>query len=98
MIRCETATIVIKSVNNLAPEYLSHLFIRHSDRNTINLRNAETDMLVHFMKTSNGQKAFAFPGAKTWNRLHREAKRAPSLSSLKNEIELDVKSIVFSCK
>ena len=28
MIRSETATIVFKSANNLAPEYLSHLFIK----------------------------------------------------------------------
>ena len=67
LIRCETATIVFKSVDDLAPEYLSHLFIRNSERHTINLRNSETELLVPFMKTSNGQKAFVFHGAKTWN-------------------------------
>ena len=87
MIRCETATILFKSVNNLIPEYRSHLFIRNSDRNTINLRNAETDLLVPFMKTSNVQKAFAFRGAKTWNEHSREAKHAASLSFVKNKIK-----------
>ena len=79
LIRCETATIVFKSVNNLAPEYLSHLFIRDSDRNNINLRNAETVLLVPFMKISNGQKAFAFRRAKSRNELSREAKQAPPI-------------------
>ena len=87
MIRSETATTVYKSVNSLAPDYLSHLFVRNSDRNIINLRKAETDVLVPFMKTSNGQKAFAFRGAKIWNDLICEVKQAPSLSSLKNKIK-----------
>ena len=43
MIRSETATIVFKSVNSLAPDYL--LFIINSDRKPINLKNAETDLL-----------------------------------------------------
>ena len=46
MIRCETATTVFQSVNDLAPGYLGHLFNRNSDRNTINQRNAESDLLV----------------------------------------------------
>lgn len=87
MIRTETATIVFKSINNLAPDYLSHLFIRNSDRNIINLRNAETYLLVPFMKTNNGQKAFAFRGAKIWNDLNHEAKQAPSLFSFKNKMK-----------
>ena len=80
MIRCETATTVYKSVNSLAPDYLSQLFVRNSDRNIINLRNAETDLLVPFIITSYGQKA-------NWNDLSREAKQAPSLSSFKNKIK-----------
>ena len=76
-----------RSVNYLAPDYLSDLFIRNSDRNIISLRNADTDLLEPFMKTSNGQKAFSFSGAKIWNELSREAKQAPSLSSFKNKIK-----------
>ena len=50
LIRCETAIIVFKSVNNLAPDYLSHFFIGN--------------LLLLLMKTSNGQITFAFLGAK----------------------------------
>ena len=56
MIRCDTVTMLLKSVNNLAPDYLSHSFIRNSDRNTINIQNAETKLLVPFTKNNNGQK------------------------------------------
>ena len=87
MIRNETATIVFKSNINIAPDYFSHLLIRNSDRNVINLRNVETELLVPFMKTSNGQKAFAFRGATIWDDLSREAKQDPSLSSFKNKID-----------
>ena len=37
LIRCETATIAFKSVNNIAPEYLSHLFIRSSECDFVEL-------------------------------------------------------------
>ena len=51
--------------------------------NIINLRNCETDLLAPRMKTSNGQKAFSFRGAKLWNESKHEVKLAPSLSTFK---------------
>ena len=83
MIRQETATIVFKSISGLAPTYLSTLFTRNSTRDIVNLRNCDTDLLAPRMKTSNGQKAFLFLGAKVWNGLKHEVKLAPSLSTFK---------------
>ena len=83
MIKQETATIVFKSINGLAPTYLSTLFTRNSTRDIVNLRNCETDLLAPRMKTSNGQKAFSFRGAKVWNGVKHEVKLAPSLSTVK---------------
>ena len=83
MIKQETATIVFKSISGLAPTYLSTLFTRNSTRETVNLRNSETDLLVPRMKTSNGQKAFSFRGSKVWNELEHEVMLAPSLSTFK---------------
>ena len=60
----ETATMVYRSINNEAPDYLSTLFERLS-RNTIKeLRNTKTDLKLHLLKTSNGQKCFAYRGAR----------------------------------
>ena len=83
MIKKETAAIVCKSISGLAPTYLSTLFTRNSTRQIVNFRNPETDLLAARMKTSHGQKAFAFRGSKVWNELEHEVKLAPSLSTLK---------------
>ena len=83
MIKQETATIVFKSISGLAPTFLSTLFTRNSTRDVVNLRNCDTDLLTPRMKTSNGQKAFFFRGAKVRNGLKYEVKLAPSLSTFK---------------
>ena len=82
VIKQETATIVFKSISGLAPTYLSILFTRNSTRDIVDLRNCETDLLSPQMKTSNGQKAFSFRGARVWNGLKHEVKLALSLSTL----------------
>ena len=47
MIKQETSTIVFKSINGLAPTYLFTLFTRNSTRDIVNLRNCETDLILH---------------------------------------------------
>ena len=42
----------------------STLFTRNSTRETVNLRNSETDLLAPRMKTSNGQKSIFVPWIK----------------------------------
>ena len=76
-------TNVFKSINGLAPTYLSTLFTRNTTREIVSLRNSETDLLLPRMKTSNGQKAFSSRGAKVWNELEQGIKLAPSLSTFK---------------
>ena len=83
MIKQQTATIIFKSISGLAPTYLSALFTRKSIRDIVNLRNCDTDVLAPRMKTSNGQKAFSFRGAKVWNGLKHEVKLAPSRSNFR---------------
>ena len=65
MIKQETATNVFKSINGLAPTYLSTLCTRNTTREVVSLRNSETDLLLPRMKTSNGQKAFSLGEAKS---------------------------------
>ena len=52
-------------------------------RETLNLRNSETDLLAPRMKTSNGQKGCSFRGSKVWIELEHEVTLAPSLSTFK---------------
>ena len=86
-------TIVFKSISGLAPTYLSTLFTRNSTRETVNLRNRETDLLAPRMKTSNGQKAFSFRGSKVWNELEHEVKLAPSLSTF--NVDLNKNRVIW---
>ena len=64
---------------SLAPTYFFTLFTRSLTRDIVNLRKCEADLLAPRMKTSNGQKAFSFRGAKVWNELKHEVKLAPSV-------------------
>ena len=54
--------MVYKSLNGLAPTYLSNIFSRNSTRGTVYLRNSETDLQVPLFKTANGQNSVAYRG------------------------------------
>ena len=69
MIKIETACMVYKSINDLAPDYLSKMFTKILTCSMKNLRNTTTDLQVPLMKTCNGQRAFSYRGAGVWNRL-----------------------------
>ena len=46
MIKVETACMVYKSINDLAPDYLSEMFTKNSAYSRKNLRNTATDLQV----------------------------------------------------
>ena len=50
MIKVETACMVYKSINDLAPDYLSEMFTKNSACSRKNLRNTATDRQVPLMK------------------------------------------------
>ena len=79
----ETSVMAYKCVNKLAPDYLSSCIFKLSDRHTRELWNSATDLLILRMKTSYGQKSFAFRGAKEWNNLDLRAKLAPFIHCFK---------------
>ena len=55
MMKRGTATIVYKLLNGLAPQYPSNIFSKYSSRDTVKLRNSETDLRIPLPKTSNVQ-------------------------------------------
>ena len=87
IILSETATIMFKSTNSLAPEYLSKLFVKNSALNAMRLRNAEADLRVPLFKTANGQKSISFRGPKIWNQLSSDFRLAPSLFTFKMRLK-----------
>ena len=86
----KSATIVYKSNNGLAPEYLSELFVQNSALTTMRLRNTKADLRVPLFKTSNGQKSISFRGPKLWNQLSSDVKLAPSLATFKRRLKKEI--------
>ena len=86
MIVKETSTMMYKSLNDLAPQYLSDLFVRLSDFHTRELRNTKNDLAVPLMRTVSGQKAFSYRGTKVWNKFNNDIKEAPSVYSFKSRL------------
>ena len=83
LINSESSRMVYKSLNNLAPQYLRDIFEKNSLISSFNLRNTNTDLRIPMKHTAMGQKAFSYRGAKLWNNLPIETKRASSMSVFK---------------
>ena len=86
LIKNESETMVFKSLNGLAPQYLWGLFTKNSQCSSYSLRNTETDLRLPAKETANGQKCFSYRGAKLWNSLSAESKQVFSLSSFKRTL------------
>ena len=93
LIHKETATLIYKSLNDLAPGYMRNLFARCSESNGHVLRSTDTDLKLPLLKTSAGQKSFSYRGARLWNSLSRAAKVATSLSAFNRRSKNDVDTL-----
>ena len=87
LIDYETKTMVFKSLNNLALQYLCNLFTKNSACSSRRLQNTETDLRFPKKRSANGQKCFSFRGAKLWNSLPAESNKASSLGGFKKSIQ-----------
>ena len=87
LISYESKIMVFKSHNELAPQFLCNLLTKNSQCSSRNPRNTETGLRLPKNKSANGQKCFSFRGAKLWNSLPAESKKASSLISFKNSIK-----------
>ena len=81
LIRKETATLT-----SLAPQYLGELFSKCSEGSNRILRSTKTNLQMPLLRTSTGQKAFSYRGAKSWNELNKETNLASSLATFKKSI------------
>ena len=86
MIQMETLSMVYKSINDLAPTYLTEMFSRLSDSSKRELRITRSDLEIPMRKSANGQKCFLYKGATMWNRLSQESKLSPTLKTFKKSI------------
>ena len=87
LIDTETVKIVYKALHNEAPKYLQGLFHRLSDMQNRELRNSKTDLHIPLLRTSSGQKSFAYMGVFIWNNLTCETKTSRSFSAFKAKLK-----------
>ena len=80
MIQVETTCMVYKSINELAPDYLSEIFTKKSACSREHLRNTATDLQIPLVKTCSGQRTFSYRGARIWNHLDLEVKQMSSFN------------------
>ena len=64
-------------------------------KDTVYLRNSETDLRVPLFKTANGQKSVAYCAAHLWNNLESEVKTAPSEPVFTNRLLYSSLPILF---
>ena len=87
----ETGSMVYRSLNSLAPQYLSDLFVRLSEVHPRELRNFKTNLAIPMLRTGNGQKSFeksfAYRGASLWNSLDLDTNMAPSINAIKSKFK-----------
>ena len=86
MIQVETACMVYKSINELAPDYLSQIFTKKSACSRENLRSTATDLQIPLVKTCSGQRTFSYRGARVWNHVDLAVKQTSSFKAFKDTV------------
>ena len=80
----KTATMVYKSLNGLAPEYLKSMFTDWSSTTTYSLRNCKGKLALPLPRTNFLKNSFSYSGAVLWNSLPTNLRQAQTLASFKS--------------
>ena len=76
--------LAYKSLNGLAPEYLSQLFTKTSELHSRNSRSVDNDeMRVPFARTNYFSKSFSVEGANQWNALPIKIRQISNINTFK---------------
>ena len=83
--------MVYKSLNGLAPNYLSSKFIQRSDIITsYNLRDFENKLAVPLPRTNYCKNSFSYSSAILWNSLPSSIRKAKSLAIFRQMLNFSV--------
>ena len=77
-------TLVYKSLNNLAPDYLTAKIVDHDNVTSYTLRDTTNKLAVPKPHTNYLKKSFSYSGATLWNSLPKELRQAKSLEIFKS--------------
>ena len=76
--------MMYKTMNDLAPEYLSLFSQRHS---ACNLKNSEGRLTLSKPSTNYLKRSFSYSGAMLWNNLPKNLKNAASVEHFRRNIK-----------
>ena len=99
LIEFDTASLMYKIENDLAPTYMKEMFVKTSDLHTYSTRSA-TSGGFHppHRKLNIGKASFSYRGAHVWNQLPVEIREAQSLENFKNSLKTSFKKDFRYCK
>ena len=83
----QKALMVYKSLNGLAPEYLSSKFVKRNET-SYSLRDSVNKLFVPFPRTNFMKNSFSYSGAVLCNSLPCNVREAKSLSQFKRLVNL----------
>ncbi len=86
-IKFKILLFVYKSLNDLAPKYLSSLLTYYQSPRSLRSSNNKLLKIPSTNKKSMGDRAFSVFGPKIWNNLPLEIRSAPSVNSFKKLIK-----------
>ncbi len=80
--------LVFKSLNGLAPSYLSDLLIDHQPARALRSANLRLLVVPRTRLKSRDDRAFAVAAPRLWNSLSTEIRTAPTLSIFKSRLKI----------
>ena len=77
-----------KTLNGLAPDSLLEMFEKQADIHQCSTRSANVGgIFIPHRSLSKGKEAISYAGARLWNEIPIEIKRAQSLETFKGELK-----------
>ena len=77
----QLAALMYKSINEIAPNYLTQVFDSTNSIHTYNLRNSTHNVFVPRPYTEAGKHSFHYRGAVLWNSLSNDTRSQTNLRS-----------------
>ena len=99
LIEFDTASLMYKIENDLAPTHMKEMFVKTSDLHTYSTRSA-TSGGFHppHRKLNIGKASFSYRCAHVWNQLPVEIRGAQSLENFQNSLKTSFKKDFRYCK
>ena len=82
--KLQKATMVYKSLNGLAPDYMRPIFVDRSSNTNYVLRDTVGKLVIPGPRTNYLKNSFGYSGAVLWNSLPAELRTADTLSGFKS--------------